>query len=114
MQRDYKVYFKDMVDAMQNIEEYTEGLDFKGLKDNKLIRDAVIRNLEVIGEAVKNIPKEIRDKHPEIKWREIAGLRDRLIHRYFEVDLEIVWDIIKNKLPELKNKISAIFQARGR
>ena len=114
MRKNYDVYFKDMVDAMQNIEEYTEGLDFKGLKDNKLIRDAVIRNLEVIGEAVKNIPKEIRDKHPEIKWREIAGLRDRLIHKYFEVDLEIVWDIIKNKLPELKTKISAIYQTGGR
>ena len=114
MRKNYDVYFKDMVDAMQNIEEYTEGFNFKGLKDNKLIRDAVIRNLEVIGEAAKNIPEEIRDKHPEIKWREIAGLRDRLIHKYFEVDLEIVWDIIRNKLPELKTKITAIFQAGGK
>ena len=80
------------------------------MKENKLIRDAVIRNLEVIGEAVKNIPKTVKDKYPQIEWREIAGLRDILAHRYFEVDLEIIGDIIKNKLPGLKDKVSVILK----
>jgi len=71
-----------------------------------LVRDAVIRNLEIIGEAAKNIPKSIKEKYPDIKWRELAGLRDILIHRYFEVNIRILWDIIKNKLPDLKRKVA--------
>lgn len=108
MRRDYRVYFQDILDAIQNIDEYTQGLDFGKFKDNKLIKDAVIRNLEIIGEAAKNIPEEIRNKYPQIKWREITGLRDILAHKYFEIDLEILWDILKNKLPELKDKISGL------
>jgi len=68
----------------------------------------VIRNLEIIGEAAKNIPKEFRSKHGEIEWNKISGLRDILIHEYFGVDLDILWDIIQNKLPDLKRKISKI------
>jgi len=67
-----------------------------------------VRNLEVIGEAVKKIPEQIRNKHPEIEWKKIAGLRDMLIHGYFDVDLETTWDIIKNKLPELKRQASEL------
>jgi len=94
----------------RNIEEYTKDMNLVVMKENKLIRDAVIRNLEVIGEAVKNIPKTVKDKYPQIEWREIAGLRDILAHRYFEVDLEIIGDIIKNKLPGLKDKVSVILK----
>lgn len=110
MQRDYETYFRDILDAIQNIGEYTRNLDFEDFRGNKLVRDAVIRNLEIIGEAAKSIPKEIRDMHPEVEWREIAGLRDKLIHGYSEVDLEIVWDVIVNELPGLKIKISALIK----
>ena len=69
-----------------------------------MIQDGVFRNLEVIGEAVKNLPDDIKKDYPEVEWRKIAGLRDILIHAYFGVDLEVIWDIVKNKVPELKER----------
>lgn len=105
MKRNFKLYFDDILNAILNIEEYMGNLTIEEFKKNKLVRDAVIRNLEIIGEAAKNVPAKIKDEHSEIEWREVAGLRDILIHRYFEVNVRILWDIIKNKLPELKKKL---------
>lgn len=68
----------------------------------------MVRNLEVIGEAVKNLPDEARARHPEIEWRKIASLRDMLIHAYFDVDLEIVWDVVTNKIPDLQAKLGKV------
>ena len=76
-----------------------------------MVIDGVVRNLEVIGEAVKKIPQNVKIKSPKIEWKKIAGLRDILIHEYFGIDVEIVWDIVKNKIPKLKEEVSKIFRA---
>ncbi|MCX5750195.1 MAG: DUF86 domain-containing protein [Candidatus Saganbacteria bacterium] len=108
MQRDYKVCFQDILSAIEKIEKYTRKMAFDEFNKKSLVIDGVVRNLEIIGEAVKSIPQGIRVKHQSVKWRNIAGLRDVLIHEYFGVDLDILWDVIKKKLPDLKKKISAI------
>jgi uncharacterized protein with HEPN domain len=106
MPREYKAYLNDIMEAIHRIERYTNTISFNDFADDELIQDAVVRNLEIIGEAVKNIPIETRNKKPEIEWQKIAGLRDILIHAYFGIDVEIVWDIVITKIPELKKLIS--------
>ena len=107
--RDYKLYLDDILQAIGKIEKYTKGLnDIKQLEQDGLVVDGVVRNLEIIGEAVKNIPTDIREKYSDMEWKKIAGLRDILAHDYFGIDMEILWDIIKNKLPELKTKVSQL------
>lgn len=108
--RDYNLYLEDILQAIGKIEKYTKGLSADKLKKQDLIVDGVVRNLEIIGEAAKNIPQDIKKKYPDVEWKKIAGLRDILAHEYFAIDLQILWDIIKNKLPELKNKIAHLLK----
>ncbi len=108
MQRDYNVYIDDILESIKRIEAYTKGKSQQEFIKNSLLVDGVIRNLEIIGEAVKKIPVEIKKNHPKIEWNKIAGLRDILIHEYFGINLEIIWDVIINKLPELRNSINRI------
>ncbi len=104
---DSQVYLLHIRDAIVKIETYIKSGD-KEFFNNKMIQDAVIRNLEIVGEATKKLPEEIRDRRPEVPWSRIAGMRDVLIHDYFEVDLQIVWDVVKNRLPELKSHIESL------
>lgn len=105
---DDRAYLKDIIIACGNILSYKEGFDFnKFLKDGKT-QDAVVRNIEIIGEAVKNISEELKEKYPEIEWRGIAKTRDKLIHAYFGIDLDIIWDIINVDIPQLKNQIEEV------
>jgi len=108
MPRDYKLYLEDIQQAIGKIYEYISGLDFEIFKKDSKTIDAVVRNLEIVGEAVKQVPENVRIMHPNIDWKKIAGLRDILIHSYFGVDIEIIWSIIQNNLPELKEQIDNI------
>lgn len=102
MQRNLEAYYEDILVSIEKIERYTHSLSKEELKKNDLVLDAVIRNLEIIGEAVKKIPEEVRVNYLDIPWRKISGLRDILIHEYFGVNINIIWDVIENKLKPLK------------
>lgn len=105
--KDNKVYLLNIVECIEKIEEYTKQGKEEFVKSS-LIQDAVIRNLEIIGEATKNITFPLRKDYPEIPWREMAGLRDVLIHDYLGVDLKTVWNVVENELPKVKIKVKEI------
>ena len=108
MPKDSKLYLDDILASIEKIERYSKNLTFTQLSQNEMAIDAVIRNLAIIGEAVKNLPQELKKKSPEIEWKKIAGLRDILIHQYSGVDIKIIWDILINKLPQLKGIIKKL------
>jgi uncharacterized protein with HEPN domain len=110
MSRSIRLYLQDILESCEKIERYTNGLSFAGFVADDKTFDATLKNLAVIGEAVKRVPPEIRDRAPEIDWRRIAGLRDILAHEYFRVDPEIIWDVVCRKLPELRGQIHALLQ----
>jgi uncharacterized protein with HEPN domain len=112
MFRDYKVYLDDVVAAIDKIAKFTAGLSEEQFMDDEKTFDAVVRNLEIIGEAVKHIPDGIRRQWPTIEWRKAAGLRDLLIHEYFAVDTDIIWDVAKNKLPLLRQQVVEMLAER--
>ena len=111
MPRDSHIYLSDMLHAIAHIGAYIEGLEKESLIKDTMRFDAVIRNLEVLGEAAKGVSEEIREQHPEVPWREMSGFRDILIHQYFGIDVDIVWDVITSKLPELRNALEEINRA---
>jgi uncharacterized protein with HEPN domain len=89
----------------------SEGLSFEGFAADETLRRAFVRSLEIIGEATKKVPDEFRAAHPSVEWRAMAGMRDVLIHDYFGVDFELVWDVIRNRIPELRGHIASILKA---
>lgn len=108
MKRDIHVYLADIVECLEKIEEYTQGISEVEFFRNTQIQDAVLRRLEIIGEAVKHLPKRIREKYPSVPWQKVAGTRDILAHEYFGVHLQNVWKIIQEDLTPLKAKILQI------
>jgi len=109
-QRTYKMFLDDIQTAMSRIAEYIEGYDFDQFKKDYKTIDAVIRNFEIIGEASKKLDDKIKEKYPNIPWKEMYYLRNRISHEYFGVDYEILWDIAVNYLPENKIQIDQIIK----
>ncbi len=101
-----KDFLGDIKEAIERIASYTKGLTYKKFLLDGKTQDAVVRNFEIMGEAAKNISKELRSKHPEIQWKKISGLRDKLIHFYFGIDYKIVWNIARKELPKLSKQIN--------
>lgn len=110
MKRDYGVYLDDILESINKIFEYTRGKSKSNFTKNAQLQDAVLRRFEIIGEAIKNIPDEIKEKYPEIEWKKAAGARDIFVHEYFGVRFERVWETIINDLPLLKQQITSLIE----
>jgi uncharacterized protein with HEPN domain len=110
MPRDYRLYLDDILGAIDRIHEYTERMDEAAFISDKKTQDAVVRNLEIIGEAARNLPETLQNKTNEIEWRKIMGLRNILVHEYFGVSTPIIWDIVRNKLDPLKEACKGLLK----
>ncbi len=110
MKRGESLYLHHILDAIARIEMYAQGLDQESFNKNLLVQDGVIRQIMVIGEAVKLLSGELRDKYAHIPWQDIAGMRDKLTHRYFGIDLEKVWLTARDDLPALKAEVAKILE----
>jgi uncharacterized protein with HEPN domain len=110
MPRDVRLFLDDILEAVTKIRDYTTGMDFDGFIKDPKTQDAVVRNLEIIGEAAGRLPENIRVAAPDIEWRKIVALRNILAHEYFGVSLPVVWDIVLNKLDPLESSCQALFK----
>ena|SRR3990172_9502874 len=110
MKRKYTLFVKDILDAIEKVDEFIGDMDFEEFVEDDKTSSAVVRKIEIIGEATKNIPVSTRKKYKNIPWARMAKMRDRLTHGYFVVDYEIVWHVIKKELPELKPNIEEVYK----
>jgi len=110
MSRNISLYIKDILQNMRDAEEFTQGLSYEQFSADKKTFNAVVRAIEVIGEAAKHVPAEVRDRHPAVPWKEMAGMRDKVSHFYWGVDRETVWLVVKERLSELKPLIEEVLR----
>ena len=108
MKKEPLVFVEHILESIKDVESFIRGVPKKSFMKNKEKQSAVVRQIEIIGEASKNIPENFKDKYSHISWKEIIGARDKIIHHYFGIDLEIVWEIITINLPELKKQVEEI------
>ena len=106
--KDDLAFIEHILDSINAVKEFSRNLSKEGLVSNRLRQSAIVREIEIIGEAVKNISEDLKRKHLETEWKDIAGTRDKMIHHYFGVDLNIVWDIMKRDIPVLERQIKKI------
>ena len=105
-----KAFVEHILDSINAIEEFSKDITKNQLRANRLRQSAIVREIEIIGEAAKNISAGLKNKHAEVEWKNIIGTRDKMIHHYFGVDLNIVWDIVRNDIPRLKKQIKNILE----
>jgi uncharacterized protein with HEPN domain len=108
--RDHSLYLSDILKAFKAIESFVEGQSFEDFKKDDKTSSAVIRKFEIIGEAAKQVPENVKQEYPSVPWKEMAGMRDKLIHFYFGVNYELLWQTIRNRIPEIKPVIRQILQ----
>ena len=111
MVKDVSVFLGHILESMAAIDSHVQGLSYEQFTHDIKTQDAVMRRFEIIGEAVKNIPDNIKTEHPEIQWKQIAGLRDILIHQYFGIDLQLVWRALTEKIPDTRLAITLVKQS---
>ncbi|HEJ83305.1 MAG TPA: DUF86 domain-containing protein [Desulfobacteraceae bacterium] len=114
MKRDYRLFLQDIFDACMYIQEFVEGMDSDSFVLDEKTCSAVVQKFEVIGEATKSIPQFVREQYPHIPWKDMAGMRDRLIHGYFGIDYSLVWEAVKQDIPTLKFHVREILDDLGR
>ncbi|MBI5306009.1 DUF86 domain-containing protein [Candidatus Wolfebacteria bacterium] len=108
--RNLEIFIKDILESIERIESYTRNKTEDEFFDNYEKQDAIMKRLEIIGEAIKHIPKKFKERYSEIPWKKIAGMRDVLIHEYFGIIMERVWDVAKNDIPKFKKQISELLK----
>jgi uncharacterized protein with HEPN domain len=108
VKRVYTDYIQDILDSIQDIENFIQGMNYEEFRDDRKTINAVIRSIEIIGEASKKIPRSLRDSQPEIPWKKMAGMRDKLTHAYFGIDLEIIWKVVSEEIIQIKPGILKI------
>ena len=108
MKRDPRLYLQDIAQSIEDIESYTVGMTESEFRASRLVQDAVVRRLEIIGEAARQLPAEVRSQYPAIPWRRIVGLRNRLTHEYFGILIERIWHVIERDLPLLKEAMTTM------
>jgi uncharacterized protein with HEPN domain len=110
MHRTVLHFLDDIKDAIDKIQTYTAGTSYEKFLADQKTKDAVVRNFEIIGEAVKNLPEEFKSRHPSVAWKQVAGLRDVMAHGYYRVDYEVLWGVITDILPGFKTEIAKILR----
>ena len=104
MKKDSEVFIEHILESIELIENYTANKTFSDFIESVQLQDSIIRRIEIIGEAVKNLPGEVKSNYPDVPWKNIAGMRDVLIHKYFGIDLELTWQVVQKDIPDLKRE----------